>query len=1076
VGRQSQDVVVRFIGDTGNLARGADGLKGRFVGVASSLDGIAKAGAAIAALSFFKNAIGEAREAGRVTRQTEQVLRSTGAVAGVTSKHIAGLSAKLSELAGVDDEVIQHGANVLLTFKAVRNEVGSGNDVFDQATKVALDMSAALSESGDAGADLQSSVTRIGKALQDPIRGISALTKVGVSFSQQQKDQIAQFVEQGNVAGAQKIILQELQSEYGGMAAASADSIGKAQVSWANFAEDVGGKVMPAVTAVSDWTLSTGIPALGRLATTVGDVVEPAFHGMVDVGRGAVDMWQELPSPIQNAALAMGAWMLVGDRVTGFFGRTTGPLRMFGQDVQTVMSASGGEVGRFGANMQVLQDRVPVIGAMGVAFRTAKGDVDGFGASLRGVAAGGMAGLKGAASGLVNFLGGGWGLAVGGAAAILSIWISRQNAAKQAAAAHEARIKSLTQEIVDNGGEVSKQTKLQQIQTGEQKKLYELAGRLGISQRTMTQAILGNKDAIAEVNRAFDEYNIGSAGFNGSTKRAQEELQGFAGTENWGQLSSALTLARRDFGGLSGEMIAAEGAADSSSLKLNEVEAAAAGVAASNQAATTATDLFRGAIEGAGIEFDESAGLATQLRDAIDALTRSEIAQMDTLEGYEASLDSLDAAIQENGATLDIHTAAGRANRDALEEVAQKSKDLMQADIDAGVPMDQALARHQARVDALKQEATAAFGANSDALTLINTYGSVPKSVITAIQTQGLEAVQRQLRELSAGQYLLQTGTAITPANTRAVLNERRNRFSGGGFVSGEGTPRSDSIPAMLSNREFVQRADAVDYYGVPFMSALNQKRIPRDVVPGFAAGGMVWPFKVDVSKTKIPNPAIYPGGSSIAAMQGFARMQQGKRYQWGATGPSTWDCSGLVGAIWALAHGRDPYQRYMTTATMGVGRHGMKAGRGAVTVYLGPGHTAANIGGLHAEAYGGNGTPLAIGRVGTPLSFYTQVMHMAKGGLAKLKSDPAERYRRFLESGWPEPGRVGQFRNGGWLEPGHYAYNETSKPEAVFNQDQLKSLRPGKVEKHYHLTMQTRNYAVDVAQQFARMEALAGL
>lgn len=1029
MGRASSDVVVRFIGDTGNLAKGMDNLQGRFVGVATSLKGIAQAGAVVGAISFFKGAIGEAREAERVTRKTQAVLKSTGQVAGVTANHVADLSGRMSELAGVDDEVIQQGNNVLLTFTKVRNEVGNGNDVFDQAAKVSLDMAAALDKTGDSGAAMQEQALRIGKALNDPIRGMTALTKVGVTFSQAQKDQVKALVESGDMLGAQKIILRELQTEFGGMAQASADAVDKGLVSWGNFAEDMGKKVLPAVNAVSNWALQTGIPALGQVADTVGDVVEPAFDGLVSTGRGLVGMWEGLPEPIQAGAIAMGAWMAVGGRVEGFFGRAGGPVKAFGQDVKVAMGAF--DVNRVTGAFMAMEERVPALAQMGTAFRTARGDVDGFGSALRGVGAAGISGLKSAAGGLMGVLGGPWGLALAGATVLLSAI----SGASDKAAAEQQQLadagKSVARALAEQNGVITEGVRRKAAQAAEDSNLLKGAERFNISTSRVTDAILGQRGALESVSGQLDYYiEQGSSIEDGVVVYDQTAVAAIRLQENLHKVVEE-----------KGTDLDAQNRVNEAARTYQDV---VTGTGTAAAGAMTSTELYKAAVDAAGIELEEGGNAADHMREAIDRLTQAETMQMDTLEGYEAAQDALDAAIQQNGTTLDIHTEKGRANRDALEELAQKSRDLMQADIDAGVPAAEALARHDARIQKLHDEATATFGANSEANTLIDTYGRVPKEVRTAYETEGYEAVKAQLDRLSAGQFLLSQGIPMTPANVRAVQQERRNRFAEGGPVRGPGTPTSDSIPAYLSNREFVQNAAATDYYGVPFMNALNQKRIPRDALPGYAGGGVVVPMKVDVSKTKIPNPAAFPGGASLGALQGFARAQAGKRYQWGATGPNTWDCSGLVGAIWALAHGKNPYQRYMTTASMGPGRYGMKSGRGPVTVYLGPGHTAANIGGLHAEAYGGNGTPVAVGRIGTPLSYYNQVMHLARGGLARLKNDPAARQESFLNSGWPEPGRVGMFKNGGWLQPGQFAYNETGRPEPVLNQQQWDAVNGG--------------------------------
>lgn len=267
----TKSLVVRFIGDTKDLGKNIDDLNGKFSGVGKAITGIAAAGAALGVVSFFKTAIDEAREAAKVTRQTEAVLKSTGGVANVTAKQIDTLATALSNKAGIDDEIIASGANVLLTFTKVRNEVGKGNDIFNQGTSIALDMSAAL------GTDLQASVIQVGKALNDPIKGVTALQKVGVSFTAAQKDEIKALTAKGDLLGAQKLILGELNTEFGGMAAASADAGAKMKVAFGNMAESVGNMILPIFTWLANWITNKVIPAASTLAATVGTWLEPVL-------------------------------------------------------------------------------------------------------------------------------------------------------------------------------------------------------------------------------------------------------------------------------------------------------------------------------------------------------------------------------------------------------------------------------------------------------------------------------------------------------------------------------------------------------------------------------------------------------------------------------------------------------------------------------------------------------------------------------------------------------------------------------------------------------------------------------
>ncbi|NUR79078.1 MAG: hypothetical protein HOQ21_01335, partial [Dermatophilaceae bacterium] len=207
------------------------------VGAAAALGGVAVGAAALG--GFLKGSLDEAREAQKVGAQTNAVIKSTGGVAGVTAKQVSDLAGAISAKSGIDDEAIASASNLLLTFTNVRNEVGKGNDIFNQATQIATDMGVAL------GTDASGSAIQLGKALNDPVKGITALSRVGVSFTAQQKDQIKTLVGSGKTLQAQKIILGELNKEFGGSAAAAATSGDKAKVAFGNLQESVGTALLP---------------------------------------------------------------------------------------------------------------------------------------------------------------------------------------------------------------------------------------------------------------------------------------------------------------------------------------------------------------------------------------------------------------------------------------------------------------------------------------------------------------------------------------------------------------------------------------------------------------------------------------------------------------------------------------------------------------------------------------------------------------------------------------------------------------------------------------------------------------
>jgi phage-related protein len=219
-----------------------------------------------------------------VGARTANVNKTTGGIANVTAKQIEGLSTAISNKTAIDDEAIQTGANLLLTFKNIRNEAGKGNDVFNQATSVITDLSVGMDQS------LKSSAVQVGKALDDPIKGITALSRVGVTFDDQQKKQIQRFTESGHVMKAQKIILKELNSEFGGAAAAAATPAEKASVAWKNFQEQVGTALLPTLGKLADWASKVAIPALSRFVSWIQSTLIPAI---TDFGQKVIDWFHQ---------------------------------------------------------------------------------------------------------------------------------------------------------------------------------------------------------------------------------------------------------------------------------------------------------------------------------------------------------------------------------------------------------------------------------------------------------------------------------------------------------------------------------------------------------------------------------------------------------------------------------------------------------------------------------------------------------------------------------------------------------------------------------------------------------------
>lgn len=194
-----------------------------------------------------QGAVQEAQAYEKATAQLNAAIISTGNVAGLSVEGLQQQASALEALSGQDEIAIMKNQALLQTFTNVRNVVGEGNDIFNQATLAMLNMGAKMGD--NAGSAMQ-----LGKALNDPVRGISALQRVGVVFTAAQKEQVKAMVEAGDVMGAQKIILKELEVEFGGSAKAAGDTfagaVARAKDKVSDFARDLVTNLQPALLAV----------------------------------------------------------------------------------------------------------------------------------------------------------------------------------------------------------------------------------------------------------------------------------------------------------------------------------------------------------------------------------------------------------------------------------------------------------------------------------------------------------------------------------------------------------------------------------------------------------------------------------------------------------------------------------------------------------------------------------------------------------------------------------------------------------------------------------------------------------
>jgi phage-related protein len=304
--------------DTEREASGAD-----FSGVGRIMGGAIAAGVALVTagiVAVVKTGFDETMSASAGIAQLNAGIQSTGNVAGVSVKGMTDLASSIQNMSGQTDDSIVKAEGLLQTFTNIRNE--GPNKIFDDATLAAANMAAKM------GGDASDQAIRLGKALNDPVNGMTALRKVGVQFTDDQAAQITALQASGDMMGAQKIILGELNTEFGGAAAAAGQSLpGQLQILKRNF-EDMSQSVMTGVMPA----LTPLFPVLGdaikKIAPVLGDMLDKLGPVFGTVLKTLADAIVAIAPTIGDLVGAIGP--LLGDAIKMVLPIITDLIKMLG--------------------------------------------------------------------------------------------------------------------------------------------------------------------------------------------------------------------------------------------------------------------------------------------------------------------------------------------------------------------------------------------------------------------------------------------------------------------------------------------------------------------------------------------------------------------------------------------------------------------------------------------------------------------------------------------------------------------------------------------------------------------------
>ena len=328
-GRDNVSKTIRQV----NKGLGSLSTKSLAVGTAigTALGGIALQG--INALAGgIKDAFGNAATYQKLGNQLAQTIETTGNAAQISVDGVKALAGSLESLSGVDENLIVQNANLLATFKGIENEGGKAGGTFDRTMQAALDLSTAM------GIDLTAATKGLGKALSNPIKGLGALSKAGIVFTDQELKRIKALQQSGKLHEAQAIILKKVEGRFEGAAEAAGKgfegSIARLNDAIGDLLRDAVTPLLEPLASMAEKIASDVIPAVKELFGNVGK--DKSISGFVSIltkdvvpaiMRVANFIFNEIvPAVLEFRTRLMNGLMPIIKTVAGFIKNTVVPI------------------------------------------------------------------------------------------------------------------------------------------------------------------------------------------------------------------------------------------------------------------------------------------------------------------------------------------------------------------------------------------------------------------------------------------------------------------------------------------------------------------------------------------------------------------------------------------------------------------------------------------------------------------------------------------------------------------------------------------------------------------------------
>jgi hypothetical protein len=804
-------------GNIDQVSAKSKGLEGGFSKATGAVKGLAVAGGALAGTAVVEF-LGDAVKA---AGDLEQSVGGVDAVFKQSADQIHAFGKTAAESVGLSRN--EFNELITVTGAMLKNK---GLEDFAQKSldlvKIGADLSATY---GGSAKDAVEALNAAMRGESDPIEryGIS-LNETAVQAELMKKGLnklTGAALEQAKAQARIEIITRQSSDAMGKFASESDTLQGQQQrlnAQWEDAKAQLGQALLPALTKVTE-----------------------ALRGGVDVVLAAVHAWESLPGPTQAAIAALVTFRALQGPLNKGLGLTLDTLK----SLREALGYAAESAGRAGGGIKGLS----------AGFKTFTGGA--------GLVTGAMNGMKSAGSALMGLAGGPWGLAITGLTVALAGYFQAQENARKAAEAFSDTLDKQTGEFTDQSRKLAQESFFKDFAQEDYAKVSAGLERAGVGIADLVAAYEKGGPAVADFKAKFDAFRE-----SGPPNFGPNDLE---------KLGNAYAAVGRDIE--RGTAIAKVNA--DVQEKVASATAATGGAtqeAAANMAHYRAKvkELNTDAAKGRDIQ-KELAGAMLEVKAAAGDADAAAIA-------YQQSLDDAAKSAKENGRTLDINTEKGRANKQSLLGL----KDAALASAEANLKNGDSTEKVKGQMDKAREsfikvaekmglskkaakDLADRYGLTSDSVDkLKGSMDKIPKEVVSQLKADKTKA-DAEIAKLKAELAALKTEYVINLRVNRigasldagdvvggAGGSHTGTRRAAGGIVYGPGTTTSDSIPAWLSNGEYVIKAAAVARYGKSFFDSVNTMR--------FAQGGYVSRMAPQAPSIDYERLAALSGGTVINA------------------------------------------------------------------------------------------------------------------------------------------------------------------------------------------------------------------